>query len=258
MTRRTRTRRPRASPPCSPRPITPGWAQSTTVGTSCPPPRRQARRAGALCLGRRGRCPASSPASVPHGLIDFAPADSRACSYQAALEPNHSHFVLVDTARPHTWGGEIALRVAMEKNISVKWVAARVSGQHRLIHALPPAAHRRVRSMPSLHCTRTSTDCSRLCLHRARCRYGVPMVTVVVGGGPNTVATVERALKSCCPVVLLVGTGGAADAIAAYLEWYQVRMLACLLASAGDLRWATAPCFRCRMCSMWPCTAECD
>lgn len=89
----------------------------------------------------------------------------------AALEPNHSHFVLVDTGKEgkSAWGGEIDLRRQVE---------------HLIMH-----------------------------------RYGVPMVTVVVGGGPNTVKTVKEAITNDCPCLLLVGSGGAADAIAAYLDF---------------------------------------
>lgn len=52
------------------------------------------------------------------------------------------------------------------------------------------------------------------------------MVTVVVGGGPNTVLTVCEAVTQRCPVVLIVGSGGAADAIAAYLDWRRATDLA--------------------------------
>ena len=44
-------------------------------------------------------------------------------------------------------------------------------------------------------------------------RYSVPMVLVVVEGGPNTLKTVREFLVGGCPVVLLRGSGGAADAI---------------------------------------------
>ena len=45
-------------------------------------------------------------------------------------------------------------------------------------------------------------------------RYAVPMVLVVVNGGPITLKTVREFLVGGCPVLLLLGSGGAADAIA--------------------------------------------
>ena len=50
--------------------------------------------------------------------------------------------------------------------------------------------------------------------------YSVPSVLLVVQGGPGTLATILEAIKTTTPVVVVKGTGGAADAVAGYLaEW---------------------------------------
>ena len=52
-------------------------------------------------------------------------------------------------------------------------------------------------------------------------RCGIPMVCLVVGGGPNTVKTVASVIRGGGPVLLFAGSGGAADAITVYLEWHR-------------------------------------
>ena len=47
--------------------------------------------------------------------------------------------------------------------------------------------------------------------------YSVPSVLLVVQGGPGTLATILEAIKTTTPVVVVKGTGGAADAVAGYL-----------------------------------------
>lgn len=52
-------------------------------------------------------------------------------------------------------------------------------------------------------------------LERAYCkRFGVPMVLVVIGGGPGTLATVVQAASQSIPVVLLADSGGVASVLA--------------------------------------------
>ena len=100
------------------------------------------------------------------GLQEYTGHRSQNSADGAALEPNHSHFVLIDTKKGGraAWGGEIAMRFTIEKTI-----------------------------------------CER---------FSVPMVLVVVEGGPGTLKTVSETIKGGCPVVLVQGSGGAADAIA--------------------------------------------
>ena len=104
------------------------------------------------------------------GLQEYTGHRSQNSADGAALEPNHSHFILVDTKKNGraAWGGEIAMRFTIEKTI-----------------------------------------CER---------FSVPMVLVVVEGGPGTIKTVSETIKGGCPVVLVQGSGGAADVIARCFE----------------------------------------
>ena len=49
-------------------------------------------------------------------------------------------------------------------------------------------------------------------------KFSVPLVLVVVEGGPGTVKTVLEMLQSDCPIMLLRGSGGAADVVASAIE----------------------------------------
>ena len=40
---------------------------------------------------------------------------------QVGLDPNHSHFILVDSHEEKKFGGEIKLRAELERAISTKW-----------------------------------------------------------------------------------------------------------------------------------------
>ena len=51
--------------------------------------------------------------------------------------------------------------------------------------------------------------------------YNVPSVCLVVQGGPNTLVTVDQAIESGTPVVLVQDSGGAADAIANFAAGWQ-------------------------------------
>jgi len=48
----------------------------------------------------------------------------------AALDPNHTHFILVDNGTRHKYGGEIDLRTKLEAHISTKKA---VEGESRML-----------------------------------------------------------------------------------------------------------------------------
>jgi hypothetical protein len=81
----------------------------------------------------------------------------------APLEPNHTHFILVDSGTPE-WGTEIKFRSALEAHIIKK--------------------------------------------------FKIPLVLVVVEGCPGTIATVKEGIENGFPVVIIEGSGRAADVIA--------------------------------------------
>ena len=84
----------------------------------------------------------------------------------AALEPRHSHFVLVDKENGE-WGDEVIMRDNVQQMLET-W-------------------------------------------------YKVPGVLLVLGGGPNTLATIVQAIiTSATPVIIVEESGGAADAVAGF------------------------------------------
>ncbi|KAK3605983.1 hypothetical protein CHS0354_019662 [Potamilus streckersoni] len=83
------------------------------------------------------------------------------------LDPNHSHFILVDNGTQHKYATEIPFRAELERKIS---------------------------EMP------TDTDA-----------VSVPIVILVLEGGPGTLETVQNALKQNTPAVIVKGSGRVAD-----------------------------------------------
>ncbi len=69
--------------------------------------------------------------------------------------------------------------------------------------------------------------------------YSVPSVLLVVQGGPNTLATILEAISAGTPVVVVVGTGGAADAVAGFRAGWcaNTRSSTFSLAEYDDGRW---------------------
>jgi hypothetical protein len=83
---------------------------------------------------------------------------------KAALNPNHTHFILVDSPVAN-WGQEILFRSELEKYL--------------------------------------------------RDKFDIPLVLIVVNGGPGTLETVGEAAKNNVAIVVVQGSGRACDAIAA-------------------------------------------
>ena len=119
------------------------------------------------------------PIGVTHGREPIvASRGRRVVSYSpppkpigagAKLNPDHTHFVLVDNGKEGVpaFGGEIQVRAALEAYV----------------------AHSK----------------------------GVPIVQLVVQGGPGTVATVRATAEALNPIVVLTDSGGAAEAIFEYV-----------------------------------------
>ncbi|XP_041364291.1 transient receptor potential cation channel subfamily M member-like 2 [Gigantopelta aegis] len=103
----------------------------------------------------------------------YASEDVQADTRGAPLDHNHTHFILVDNGTENIYGGEIKFRTALESYISKKVVTGVAQNQ-------------------SVH---------------------VPNVLLVVEGGVNTMATVSESIRQKIPVVIIEGTGKAADFI---------------------------------------------
>lgn len=86
---------------------------------------------------------------------------------KCALNPNHTHFIMVDTPAAN-WGQEILFRAELEKYI--------------------------------------------------RDKFAIPVVLIVVNGGPGTLETVAEGAKNNFAIVVVQGSGRACDAIAAMVR----------------------------------------
>ena len=70
-----------------------------------------------------------------------------------------------------------------------------------------------VQSLLKLGLERTTRPCSSIVLGKS---HGIPVVLLVLEGGPNTILTVLESVTSCpaVPVVIAEGSGRAADILA--------------------------------------------
>lgn len=92
---------------------------------------------------------------------------------ESFLDPNHTHFVLVDNGTQHQFGVEIPFRARMEKSIATMK-------------------------------TNTGKNAS----------VYVPVVLLVLEGGPGTLETAHQAVANNTPIVIVQGSGRAADILA--------------------------------------------
>ena len=98
----------------------------------------------------------------------FGKTDIPTSKQRAALDPNHTHFLMVDDGKDGAWGGEIDFRTALENHIC------------------------------------TCHD-ARAALSDDDDTLPTPMVLVVVGGGIGTLNTIIGTLEKERPVVVLAG-----------------------------------------------------
>ena len=127
------------------------------------------------------------------------------------LDPNHTHFILVDDGSEGQFGKEIEFRAHLEAEL------------------------RRGRSLKSYEIERLKRKRKQLMLNGSsgngnemfagnepdvddssenEANRSVPMILIVVQGGPNTLITVEESLKQNVPVLVLADSKGCADLIA--------------------------------------------
>ncbi|CAF5018026.1 unnamed protein product, partial [Rotaria sp. Silwood1] len=119
----------------------------------------------------------------------------------APLEPNHTKFIFIDDGSEEKFGGEIEFRACLEKAISGNFFGTRC----------------RTTSYVELQTSATTATTSSLHLERS-----VPVVLLVVEGGPNTVRTVHEAVvKNNIPAVFFEGTGRCCDLFAKAVRLYE-------------------------------------
>eukprot|EP01043_Picozoa_sp_COSAG02_P061400 COSAG02_NODE_8247_length_2643_cov_1.407233_1_plen_672_part_10 len=112
------------------------------------------------------------------------------------LNPNHSHYLLVDTGIPG-FSQEVTFRSELLDFISFRHDAKLAKKQSDL------------ENLASLIRNRSKHD-----------KRSVPVVAFVYGGGPATLTTVLEHVRTCDPVIVVVGSGRAADLIS---EWNHLR-----------------------------------
>ncbi|CAF1177228.1 unnamed protein product [Didymodactylos carnosus] len=120
---------------------------------------------------------------VVQGEVVRYPKQREEVQGEASLEPNHTNFLLIDDGLIHKYGGEIQFRARLEKAISATG--------NRQLHQLPSFSER---TEPLVLLEAKSTP--------------VPVVLLVIEGGPNTIRTVHEAVvQNSIPAVLFDGTG---------------------------------------------------
>jgi transient receptor potential cation channel subfamily M protein 2 len=105
--------------------------------------------------------------------------ESDAIPEVTSLDQNHTHFLLVDDGSEEQYGKEITFRAMLEQEIILGKCLEHYKGNE----------------------------------HVADGNF-IPMVLIVVNGGPKTLETVIKSVKGNTPVLLLEGSGGCADLIA--------------------------------------------
>ncbi|CAF3978895.1 unnamed protein product [Rotaria magnacalcarata] len=118
---------------------------------------------------------------------------------QAPLEPNHTEFIFIDDGTQREYGGEIKFRADLERAIAGTFFASYSTS--KATNSLQPLSGTNSPRSESLGL--------------------VPVVLLVVEGGPNTVRTVHEAVvKNNIPAVFIQGTGRCCDLFAEALRVY--------------------------------------
>jgi hypothetical protein len=125
----------------------------------------------------------------------------KASSCGTALDPNHSHYLLVDDGIEGQFGGEIELRSELENFLSyrldlgVREKAGSKEAGQRLVHQI-----KRVESGQKMQL--------------------VPVICFVFNGGNGTIETVETHMKRDNAIIVFQGTGRFADLFTSWLRGY--------------------------------------
>lgn len=128
-----------------------------------------------------------------YAVVDYSFTDSVNSPSSAALEPRHTHFLFVDDglSGPGAWGGELALRTSLELMFCEKEGLAQ-------------------KAMSEGGYTTSATTVGEA--------HDLPMVLLIVQGGPNSLESVVHAVGSATPVVVVADSLGAAAAIRDFLS----------------------------------------
>ncbi len=110
------------------------------------------------------------------------------------LDPNHTHFILVDDGSDSKYGTEIKLRTKLVSELkrgkSLRYYEQR---RERFNNKLGQSMNN------SNAFSEKSEDCSE-----EEVDDSIPMILIVVQGGPNTLSTVTESIKEKIPILVLV------------------------------------------------------
>ncbi|XP_037306546.1 transient receptor potential cation channel subfamily M member 1b [Pungitius pungitius] len=111
----------------------------------------------------------------------------------AVLNNSHSHFILTDNGTCGKYGSEVKLRRLLEKHISLQKINTRKADTRAWLHG--------------------RTEYFWLCVPGLG--QGVPLVCMIVEGGPNVISIALESLRDDPPVPVVVcdGSGRASDII---------------------------------------------
>lgn len=135
------------------------------------------------------------------------------------LDPNHTHFILVDDGSEGQFGKEIEFRAHLEaelrKGKSLKYYESRRNTRKKVSARSTNSAASMANTNPnnnntpnSMSATNQQTGHQSDDDNDSQDEDGirnetVPMILIVVQGGPNTLITVEESLKQAVPVLIL-------------------------------------------------------
>ncbi|ESO08545.1 hypothetical protein HELRODRAFT_190762 [Helobdella robusta] len=107
---------------------------------------------------------------------------------ECPLDPNHSHFILVDDSTSGKYGSEITLRAELERAVSNSPTYLEFDSDESV---------------------------------------AIPIVSIVLEGGPNSIETVKNAIACGTPAIIVQGSGRVADILAhAYNNAVEVEIVA--------------------------------
>ena len=112
------------------------------------------------------------------------------------LDPNHTHFILVDDGTEGQFGKEIEFRALLEAELR--------KGKSLKYYESKRILKKKISSRSSIGGDYAQDDEFKDSDDEESSKTeSIPMILIVVQGGPNTLITVEHSLKQSVPVLVL-------------------------------------------------------
>jgi hypothetical protein len=126
------------------------------------------------------------------------------------LDPNHTHFILVDDGSEGQFGKEIEFRALLEaelrKGKSLRYYESKRLNQRKKMTQLSSNSNTAMvfnNDNYNNNNINEQTTLNESVQEENEKSETVPMILIVVQGGPNTLITVEHSLKQAVPVLVL-------------------------------------------------------